>query len=627
MGKEKKQQRNKHGWSLLVTAGFLVLFFVLTAEISTVAINVRYKDKILPGVSIGKINIGGLTEKEAHTRIQKEVDSIKQKGLTFCYEKHCTIIDSLLIAPADLDLAYNVIDTDVKMMIEKAMGIGKTENHLTRLFTQVKTLKSGNAINMEWITNEEELEHTLKENFEKRIARAKNTEIIINDNGDISIAKAIDGEILEYKKAITEAKGGLEKLDSPQVIMSVSIEKPEITKIDEEKIIKDVTNAIENQKWELAHNDDTWIISRSDKQRLLSLQIDESGEVSLGLREDVFLGIIEGIAGSVEHAMRDAKFELKNGRVGEFQNSRDGTTIVREETIKNAQSVVKKSTSSSEVKLTLVVELVKSSVPTESVNDLGIKELIGVGHSNFSGSPVNRRHNIAIGANTLHGLLIAPEEEFSLINALGEIDANQGYREELVIKGNETIPEFGGGLCQIGTTAFRVAMESGMPITERRNHSYRVRYYEPAGTDATIYGPHPDFRFVNDTGHHILIQTRIEGSDIYFEFWGTDDGRIAKQTKPVVYNITTPPPTKYIETLDLPVGEIKCTERAHNGADTTFDYSVTYEDGQIKKDTFNSHYRAWQEVCLKGVEVLTENIDELENKITSPEGEAINSLN
>ena len=87
--------------------------------------------------------------------------------------------------------------------------------------------------------------------------------------------------------------------------------------------------------------------------------------------------------------------------------------------------------------------------------------------------------------------------------------------------------------------------------------------------------------------------------------WGTSDGRIASRTTPVIYNITRPGPTKYIETLDLAPGEKKCTEHAHNGADAYFDYKVTYPDGEIKEEKFYSHYVPWQEVCLIGVEELS----------------------
>ena len=154
----------------------------------------------------------------------------------------------------------------------------------------------------------------------------------------------------------------------------------------------------------------------------------------------------------------------------------------------------------------------------ENFNDLGIKELLGSGHSNFYGSSANRRHNIRVGSNKLSGMIIKPGEEFSLVKALGDVNKETGYLFEMVIKGNKTVPEYGGGLCQVATTLFRAALQSGLPITERRNHSYRVSYYEPAGTDATIYSPHPDLRFINDTGNNILIQARFESNDIYFDF-------------------------------------------------------------------------------------------------------------
>ncbi|MCD4694365.1 VanW family protein, partial [bacterium] len=182
------------------------------------------------------------------------------------------------------------------------------------------------------------------------------------------------------------------------------------------------------------------------------------------------------------------------------------------------------------------------------------------------------------------------------------------YKAELVIKGNKTVPEFGGGLCQVATTMFRTAITTGLKITERSSHSYRVFYYEPAGTDATIYVPKPDFMFINDTPNHILIQYRIEGNDLFFDLWGTNDGRKVTSTDPVIYNITNPAPTKIIETTDLKPGERKCTESAHKGAEAYFDYIVEYNDKEKKERRFYSKYSPWRAVCLEGVEKLsTEN--------------------
>ena len=134
---------------------------------------------------------------------------------------------------------------------------------------------------------------------------------------------------------------------------------------------------------------------------------------------------------------------------------------------------------------------------------------------------------------------------------------------------------------------FRLVIESGLSITERRNHSYRVGYYEPAGTDATIYSPWPDFKFINDTDNYLLLQTRIEGNNLIFEFWGTSDGRQVETTQPVIYNIVKPGEPEYVETDELEPGEEKRVERAHNGADAYFKRTISWPE-ELEKEIIQS---------------------------------------
>jgi len=325
-------------------------------------------------------------------------------------------------------------------------------------------------------------------------------------------------------------------------------------------------------------------------------------------KEKVF-GFLKPIADEVNISAEDAKFELKDNRVVKFQASQDGKALNLEE----AYGLINEQITSGENKdIKLVIEVSPAKVRTADVNNLGIKELIGRGVSNFKGSPVNRRHNIAVGAASLNGILIEPGEEFSLLKALGSVDGEHGYKQELVIKGDRTIPEYGGGLCQIGTTTFRAALRSGLPITMRRNHSYRVVYYEPAGMDATIYDPSPDMKFINDTGAYILFTTRIVGDNLFFDFYGTKDGRkiLIDPDPPSIYNVTSPGETRYIETEELKPGEKKIVEHSHKGADTYFKYTVTYLNGEVKEQEFNSHYVAWPEVWLVGKEPSATSTDQ-----------------
>lgn len=184
----------------------------------------------------------------------------------------------------------------------------------------------------------------------------------------------------------------------------------------------------------------------------------------------------------------------------------------------------------------LPVIVAEPKIKLADTNELGIKELVGEGISNFTGSPHNRIINIGVGAAKYNGVIVAPGAEFSFNGNLGDVDAQHGFLPELVIKPDGVIPEFGGGLCQVSTTTFRAAMNAGLPITARRNHSFAVQYYAPQGTDATIYPGSSDLKFINNLSSSLLIATRIEGRKLYFDFYGTKDDRQISFDGPVVYD-------------------------------------------------------------------------------------------
>ncbi len=212
---------------------------------------------------------------------------------------------------------------------------------------------------------------------------------------------------------------------------------------------------------------------------------------------------------------------------------------------------------------------VVSSSPTvklSDLNSLGINELVAVGESDFSGSSSNRIINVKVGSSKYNGLILQPGEEFSFNKYLGDIDAAHGFKPEQVIKASGIELEFGGGLCQVSTTMFRAAMNAGLPIDERRNHSFAVHYYSPQGTDATIYPGASDLKFTNNFDHPILIHTYVQAPHVYFEIYGTKDDRV----------VTFEGPVQFDKKSD---GSMKATWTRHvtmNGQTTTYVAKSTY---------------------------------------------------
>jgi len=315
--------------------------------------------------------------------------------------------------------------------------------------------------------------------------------------------------------------------------------------------------------------------------------------------EDILAEYLRLIFDEVAQPSQDAIFISSAGRVTEFAVSQNGQELDVEETI----LLIARNVLNPNRRVVLPVIITEPKITLAQTNDLGVDMLLARGISDFSGSPRNRRHNIAVGAARFDGILIPPGESFSFLKALGDVNASTGYLPELVIKGDETVPEYGGGLCQVSTTAFRAILKSGLPVDARRNHSYRVVYYEPAGTDATIYQPYPDLKFTNDTEGYIMMDTYIAGNQLFFDFYGTETGRNVKIDGPYIFNVTAYPEPLYIDTSTIPVDEIQQIDSAHRGADAVLYREIYDENGKlISKDTFNSHYIPWPAKYLRGVE-------------------------
>lgn len=239
-------------------------------------------------------------------------------------------------------------------------------------------------------------------------------------------------------------------------------------------------------------------------------------------------------------------------------------------------------------------------------NDLGIQELIGFGESFYYGSIASRVHNVAVAADKLSLTIVEPQEEFSFVKAIGPVNAATGFRNAYVIRSGSTILEYGGGVCQVSTTAFRAFLNAGVDITRRLPHSYRVSYYEinqQPGFDATVYTGAVDLRFINDTPGHLLIYSKADSERRYMivEVYGTDDGRSTEITNYQKYGYSSPPETQYIPDPSLAPGEMRRVENAVPGIKTSFDWIVRDKNGEvIREKTFHSNYRAWAARYLVG---------------------------
>ncbi len=131
----------------------------------------------------------------------------------------------------------------------------------------------------------------------------------------------------------------------------------------------------------------------------------------------------------------------------------------------------------------------------------------------FDASIINRSENIRLAAKALDGKLLAPGERFSFNKTVGQRTVEAGYKEAMIIVGKTYVPGLGGGICQVSSTLYNVAVLAQLEILERHHHSLPVNYVPP-GQDATVNFPYFDFRFRNITDTYLLIRSFVEGNSL-----------------------------------------------------------------------------------------------------------------
>jgi vancomycin resistance protein YoaR len=323
-----------------------------------------------------------------------------------------------------------------------------------------------------------------------------------------------------------------------------------------------------------------------------------------GLDQGKLTAYVKQLVPQVNQVPRDARFDFNPATktLTPLVLSQEGRTLDVAETARRIAAQV----ATAQRTVPLAVALEKPRVATEDAAKLGIKELVSQATSFFQGSPAGRVKNIQIATARFNGLVVPPGAVFSFNENLGEVTAAQGYDEQAIILDNRVVQGLGGGICQVSTTAFRAAFLGGFPIVERWAHAFRVFYYEqggnPVGLDATIFTPNLDFKFQNDTGQYLLIETEVnvKANSVSFRFYGTRPNRVVEMEGPVTENVVKQGPPIYQDDPTLPKGTMKQVDWGVDGLDVTIYRIIKQGQTVLKREKFFSHFRPWQDVFLVG---------------------------
>ncbi len=575
--------------SVLLLVASLLWLVALALVVAVATYQFRYSERIYPGVWVSHVSLGDLTRAEAEVVLESA-------GIPFPTEQVVVRHGDRVwtIRPEDLKVAL-----DVESAVTRAYQVGRRGSLVEDLQEQALVYRNGRAIDPVFTFHNEGFLAYAVALMAQEVSRPPNEATLRVQGLDVLATRGETG--LEVNEAATRAaleerfiSGG-----GGEVELVVRVTQPALSDVSEgEKLVKRVIGSPLTLEYE--DGEEGQLSVTIDQETLadwmrwrMDIQPDGQPLFTVTLNEAGVRTWVEELATELFLPAQDASFEfdLESDTLIPVVPSVWGRELDVQETVQRIldQAVTEVRT------VPLPITPVKPNLAMEDAPEMGVKELVVQASTRFAGSSAARVHNIAQAASRFQDVLIPPGGVFSFNEHLGEVSAETGYEESLIIWGDRTQVGIGGGVCQVSTTAFRTALLGGYPIIERYSHGYVVSWYGEPGMDATVYAPQVDLRFRNDSDYYLLIKTETDtqAGTLTFSFYGTESGRTVEIISSPAENVTDPPPPVYTEDPDLPRGTIKQVDWAVKGMDVTVQRIVRQEDEVLSEDTFVSRYRPW----------------------------------
>lgn len=131
---------------------------------------------------------------------------------------------------------------------------------------------------------------------------------------------------------------------------------------------------------------------------------------------------------------------------------------------------------------------------------------------------INKVHNLKLVAKTMDRIVIEPNEVFSFWILAKNASKYGEYKDGLVMVNEKTIPQKGGGLCQISNLLFWMFLHTPLKIIERHPHSSETIPRQgdmPPGVDATVAEGWLDLKVKNETNQRYQLVFDFDEEFIY----------------------------------------------------------------------------------------------------------------
>lgn len=575
----------------------VILIAVLAAMLGGLTyLDQRYAGRIYPGVSLQGVDLTEMTAAAAERAVHDRYDRFLQAPIRFRY-----LDRTWEPTPEEIGLHVNI-----ERQVIEALRTGRG-NGLYNDLREIGTIwQQGLDLPLRITVDARKLHAYLTSIAGPLELPAREAALNIDTTtGTATASDSDEGRMLLIDDTLEEALASLEALEPAVVPIRTQTLEPGLTSRDIAEA-KRTVDAMLQAPIELLFKDQTFPLTRTDIAEMIVVsRVPGASAATLNaqLDQNKLKRWMTKLADKIGRESIEPRVSWNGGALQITQEGRSAYRLDIDRAVEQLNQLVM----ASDRRIELPVEEVQPKVTAATLPNLGIRELVASGMSDFSGSAAYRITNIKAGVSLMNGILIPPDGEFSFNENVGEIDEAHGFVEGYAIVDNRTQKEPGGGICQVSTTLFRAAFYAGLPFTDWTPHRFRISWYEhydTIGMDSTIFtGGGPDLKFVNDTGNWLLIEGIVNDANasVTFNIYGTKvPGRTVERTEPEITN-QTPPPAQpvYIDDPNQPLGTFTQSDVARGGLDIQIIRIVKQDGVEVRRTPFITKFAAWPNIFVK----------------------------
>ncbi|MCL6510730.1 MAG: VanW family protein [Anaerolineae bacterium] len=589
---------------------FAVLVIGLAYVVGMLAYHqVNYRDRVFPGVRLQGMDLSGMAPEEVFAIAQLQSQYFHLPAITLQAADR-----RFVFRPADFGVGLNPAETT-----RAALDVGRQGDLQTQIRQRFEAWWYGVDVAPVVRVDSSEAMHIVRQVAKQTELPAVDARIVF-ESGTARESPAQIGRKLDEEMALQLIQSALLANRPADIVLPYKVLAPRVASVaaaaDEIARMMSDDLVVMTPRWDDAGRPlppiEAFRIRKEDMLdfMLIEQSPDDPADITVRLRREKLRGLIEPLGKAVAQKAQNARFtfEPTTGQLKNIAPSRDARALDIEATLEALEAAARSSNRTA----TVAVNITPAPVPaTATAQDLGITQLITQATTFFKGSSAARLANVKVAAARFHGVVVPPGATFSFNEHLGDVSEKEGFQEGLIIVGNRTVKGVGGGVCQVSTTAYQAALRAGFPIVERYPHGYRVSYYERGmgpGFDASVFSPYADFKFINNTASHVLIETIYDPARVTltFKFYGTPDGRQVVISPSTITDVVPHGPDIYERDTDneVPPGKARQVDYAVDGATVFFTRLVTRNGETLINERVVSKYVPWQAVYRYGPDFI-----------------------